>query len=125
MNTTLGIEIFRSRNIADIRQQLERKAITCIILGQRNEHFPAPIALKNQLLTHAYHVAAIVTKPSSLTSMQGQLGDIFRNCAMDGMPAILSESPPPEWGRHDAELLGHIAKIEDLEQLARKEGRLL
>jgi len=30
-HTTLGMEIFRSRNLADIRNQLERKSITWFI----------------------------------------------------------------------------------------------
>lgn len=125
MRITLGIEIFRTRNLADMRQQLERKAITCVLLGQRNEHLPAPIALKNELLRNAYHLAGIAPITSSLLQMDGSIGDVFRDCAMDGLPAIISDSPQPRWGEDDVTLLGHVSEIEKLEASAWEGGILI
>jgi hypothetical protein len=123
---TLGIEIFRSRNLSDIRQQLERKAITCAIIGGSSPTFlPIPIQLKNDLLRGAYHLARLTNGAPTLLDLTGELGDIIKNCYMDGLPAILTDSPTPIWSQDDSDLLSMIAEIEALETKATKGGILL
>jgi hypothetical protein len=124
--TTLGAEIFRTRNISDIRQQLERKALTCAIIGGSSPAFlPIPIQLRNDLLRGAYHLARLTNGAPTLLELTGEIGDIIKNCYMDGLPAILADSPTPTWGQDDSDLLSMIAEIEALETKAMKGGILL
>ena len=125
-HTTLGMELFRSRNIADIRNQLERKAITCALIGGSSPmHLPISIQLLDLELRNAYHLVRITNDKSRLLTMPGETGDIIRHCWIDGQPAILSESPTPIWGADDLDLLGHVAAIEELETKAMRGGLLL
>ena len=123
--TTLGMELFRSRNIADIRNQLERKAVTCRLIGGSDPMLlPVSIQLLDGLLRNAHHLAVITNDKPRLLTMPGETGDIIRHCWMDGQPAILSESPTPVWGQDDLDLLGHVTAIEELETRAMK-GEIL
>lgn len=124
--TTLGMEIFRSRNLSDIRNQLEKKAVTCRLIGGSDPMLlPVSIQLLDGLLRNAYHLTVITNDKPRLLTMPGEIGDIIRQCWMDGQPAILSESPPPVWGADDLGLLGHVAAIEELETRAMRGGILL
>jgi hypothetical protein len=123
--TTLGLEIFRSRHISNIRNQLERKALTCVLIGgSRHDHLPAPIQIDNKLLRGVYYLARIVKKPKDLLLLDGETGDIARHCYRDGIPPILTESPTPIFGEDDLRLLGLIDQIETLEEKAMK-GEIL
>jgi len=124
--TTLGMEIFRSRNLADIRHQLERKSITCRLIGGSDPLLlPVSVQLLDALLRNAYHLAVITSDKSLLLTMPGEIGDIIRHCHMDGVPPILSDSPTPVFGKDDLDLLGAVAFIEELESRALKGGILL
>ena len=125
-HTTLGMELFRSRNLSDIRHQLERKAITCRLIGGSDPMLlPVSIQLLDALLRNAYHLTVITSDKPLLLTLPGETGDIVRHCWMDGQPAILTESPTPIWGADDLDLLGHVAAIEELETRAMKGGILL
>lgn len=124
--TTLGMEIFRSRNLADIRNQLERKSITCRLIGGSDPMLlPISIQLLDGLLRNAYHLAVITNDKPRLLTMPGEIGDIIRHCHMDGIPSILSESPIPVWGHDDRDLLEAVTFIEELETKAMRGGVLL
>jgi hypothetical protein len=124
--TTLGTEIFCSRNISDIRQQLERKAITCALIGGSSPLLlPTPIELKNEKLRNVYYLVRLTKDPLRLLTLMGEPGDIVKHCYMDGIPPIISESPTPIWGEDDSQLLDNIAEIEALEAKAKKGGILL
>ena len=125
-HTTLGMEIFRSRNLSDIRNQLEKKAVTCALIGGSSPmHLPISIQLLDLELRNAYHLVRITNDKSRLLTLPGETGDIIRHCHMDGIPPILSESPTPIWGADDLDLLGHVAAIEELETKAMRGGILL
>ena len=125
-HSTLGMELFRSRNLADIRNQLERKSITCALIGGSSPmHLPISIQLLDLQLRNAYHLVRITNDKPRLLTLPGETGDIIRHCWMDGQPAILTESPTPIWGADDLDLLGHVAAIEELETRAMKGGILL
>jgi hypothetical protein len=125
-HNTLGMEIFRSRNLSDIRNQLERKAITCRLIGGSDPLLmPVSIQLLDHGLRNAYHLAVITSDKPRLLTMQGATGDIIRHCWMDGAPPILATSPTPVWGQDDSDLLGAIAFIEQLESRALKGGGIL
>ena len=125
-HTTLGMELFRSRNLADIRHQLERKAITCRLIGGSDPMLlPVSIQLLDALMRNAYHLTVITNDKPLLLTLPGETGDIVRHCWMDGQPAILSESPPPIWGQDDRDLLEAITFIYELESRALKGGLLL
>ncbi len=125
-HTSLGMEIFRSRNLADIRHQLEKKAITCRLIGGSDPLLlPVSIQLLDALLRNAYHLAVIASDKPRLLAMSGEIGDIIRHCHMDGAPPILATSPTPVWGQDDHDLLGAVAFIEELESRALKGGILL
>jgi hypothetical protein len=120
------MQIFRSRNLSDIRHQLERKAITCGLIGGSSPmHLPISIQLLDLELRNAYHLTRITRDKSRLLTMPGEIGDIIRHCHMDGVPPILSDSPRPVFGKDDRDLLEAIAFIEELESKARKGGLLL
>jgi hypothetical protein len=120
------MEIFRSRNLADIRHQLERKSITCRLIGGSDPLLlPVSVQLLDALLRNAYHLAVITSDKSLLLTMPGEIGDIIRHCHMDGVPPILSDSPTPVFGKDDLDLLGAVAFIEELESRALKGGILL
>lgn len=124
--TTLGMEIFRSRNLSDIRNQLERKSITCALHGGSLPiHLPISIQLLDLELRYAYHLARLTNDKPRLLTIPGETGDIIRHCWMDGLPAILSESPTPVWGQDDRDLLEAVTYIEDLETRAMRGGILL
>ena len=124
--TTLGMEIFRSRNLSDIRHQLERKAITCRLIGGSDPMLlPISVQIHDAGVRNAYHMTVITQDKSLLLTMPGETGDIIRHCWMDGQPAILTESPTPIWGADDLDLLGHVAAIEELETKAMRGGILL
>ena len=126
ITTTLGMELFRSRNLSDIRNQLERKAITCALLGGSDPLLmPVSIELLDVLLRGAYHLTRITSDKSRLLTLPGEIGDIVRHCWMDGQPPILSDSPAPKWGQDDHDLLGAVAFIEELESKALKGAVLL
>jgi hypothetical protein len=126
ITTTLGAEIFRTRNISDIRHQLERKAITCALIGGSSpKHLPISIQIDDELLRHAYHLVRIVNEPRQLSTLMDEVGDIIRHCYMDGMPPIISKSPTPIFGEDDLMLLGLVDQIEELETKAMKGGILL
>ena len=125
-HSTLGMEIFRSRNIADIRNQLERKAITCRLIGGSDSMLlPISVQIHDTGVRNAYHLAVITQDKPRLLTMPGETGDIIRHCWMDGQPAILTASPTPVWGQDDLDLLGHVAAIEELETRAMRGGILL
>jgi hypothetical protein len=125
-STTLGGEIFRTRNISDIRYQLERKAITCALIGGSSpKHLPIPIQIDDDLLRHAYHLVRIVNDPRHLLTLMDEVGDIIRHCYMDGMPPILTPSPMPIFGEDDLRLLELVDQIEELETKTTKGGILL
>ena len=125
-HTTLGMELFRSRNLSDIRNQLERKSITCALIGGSDPMLlPVSIQLLDALLRNAYHLTRITNDKSRLLTLPGETGDIIRHCWMDGQPAILSESSPPIWGQDDRDLLEAITFIYELESRALKGGILL
>ena len=124
--TTLGLEIFRTRNISDIRHQLERKAITCALIGGSSpEHLPIPIQIDDDILRGIYHLARLTREPKQLLSLSGEIGDIARHCYMDGIPPILTPSPTPIFGEDDLHLLELVDQIEELETKAMKGGILL
>ena len=124
--TTLGMEIFRSRNLSDIRNQLEKKAVTCALIGGSSPmHLPISIQLLDLELRNAYHLVRITNNKPRLLTMPGETGDIIRHCWMDGQPPILSESPIPVWGQDDRDLLEAITFIYELESRALKGGLLL
>lgn len=126
ISTTLGLEIFRGRNISDMRQALERKAITCALIGGSSPLLlPLPIQLKNSKLRGVYHLARLTKYPLRLLTLTGETGDIVRHCHMDGIPPLISDSPAPVWGEDDSLLLNHVTEIEALETKARKGGILL
>ena len=125
-HTTLGMEIFRSRNLADIRHQLERKSITCALIGGSDPMLlPVSIQLLDALLRNAYHLTRITNDKPRLLTLPGEIGDIIRHCWMDGQPAILSTSATPIWGQDDRDLLEAITFIYELESRALKVGILL
>lgn len=125
-DTTLGMELFRSRNLSDIRHQLERKAITCRLIGGSDPMLlPVSIQLLDALLRNAYYMTVITSDKSLLLTMPCATGDIIRHCWMDGQPPILTESPTPIWGADDRDLLEAVAFIEELESRALKGGILL
>ena len=124
--TTLGMEIFRSRNLADIRHQLERKSITCALIGGSSPmNLPISIQILDPALRNCYHLVRITSDKSRLLTMPGEIGDIIRHCHMDGIPPILTDSPTPRWGQDDRDLLEAITFIEELESRALKGGILL
>lgn len=124
--TTLGLEIFRGRNISDMRQALERKAITCALIGGSSpKHLPIPIQLDDELLRGVYHLVRLTKEPKRLLDLAGETGDIIRHCYQDGIPPIISESPTPIWSEDDSQLLNHVMEIEALEAKAMKGGILL
>lgn len=124
--TTLGVEIFRSRNISDIRHQLERKAITSALIGgSLPAHLPIPIQIEDYLLRGIYHLARLTKEPLRLLEITGETGDIIQHCFRDGMPPILTNSATPIFGEDDSNLLGLIEQIEELETKAMKGGILL
>lgn len=86
---------------------------------------PVSIQLLDALLRNAYHLTVITNDKPRLLTIPGATGDIIRNCWMDGIPPILSESPTPIWGADDLDLLGHVAAIEELETKAMRGGILL
>jgi hypothetical protein len=122
----LGAEIFRTRNISDIRHQLERKAITCALIGGSSPRYlPIPIQIDDELLRHAYHLVRIVNDSRHLLTLMDEVGDIIRHCYMDGIPPILTPSPTPIFGEDDLHLLELVDQIEELETKAMKGGILL
>ncbi len=70
-------------------------------------------------------MARLTNGAPTLLDLTGELGDIIKNCYMDGLPAILTASPTPIWGQDDSDLLSMIAEIEELETKAIKGGILL
>ena len=86
---------------------------------------PISIQLLDLELRNAYHLVRITRDKSRLLTLPGEIGDIIKDCSMDGQPAILSDSPTPVFGKDDRDLLEAIAFIEELESKARKGGLLL
>jgi hypothetical protein len=115
-STTLGKEIFQSRNLSDYRHLLERKAVTCALIGgSLNSNMPIPIQIKDENLRHVYYLARITKDPMSILEIAGDVGRIAKDCHQDALPALLTESPTPIWGEDDGKLLSFIEGMEELE----------